>query len=87
MEGRGIIGYTKWIHLSEEDEKEAVNGVRGGECTVASLADGMWEASSGAAGKTSESSIPWDTSQFTALCVKGTVAECKNAEKACHSAR
>jgi len=29
-----------------------VNGVRGGECTVASLADGMWEASSGAAGKT-----------------------------------
>lgn len=38
--------------MSKEDEKGAVNGVRGGECTVASLVDGMWEASSGAAGKT-----------------------------------
>ena len=74
----------EWIRLSEEDEKGAVNGVRGGECAVASLADGMWEASSGAAGKPPESSIPYDTALFTALCVKGAVAECKYAEQVCH---
>jgi len=53
---------------------------------MASLADGMWEASSGAAGKTPVFHPLRQHSTFTALCVKGAVAEGKCTEQVCHYA-
>jgi len=64
-----------------------VNGVRGGEYTVASLADGMWEASLGAAGKTPVfHPLRLHSSLHSVVCVNGAVGKCNYAEQDCHYA-